>query len=119
MAKVEFIRHKDKDILFIDFSHSDSEQILSVIDEAKKIIAGQPRNSLLTLTDVTGAKYNNDVRDALKAFVNHNSPYVKARAVTGVSGLMMVLYNAVKQFTGTNIPIFPSLDEARDWLVEQ
>ena len=119
MAKVEFIRHKDKDILLIDFSNSDSDQILLVIEEAKKIIASQPRNSLLTLTDVTGAQYNNDVRDAMKAYVAHNTPYVKARAVVGVSGLVMVLYNAVKQFTGSNIPLFPNLEAAKDWLAEQ
>jgi hypothetical protein len=119
MAKVEFIRHKDKEILFLDFSNGNPEDNLPVLEETKKIIAVQPYNSLLTLVDVTSAKFNNESRDKLKAFALHNKPYVKASAVVGVAGLAKVLYTVVMQFSGRNIPIFNTLEEAKDWLVEQ
>ena len=118
MAKVEFIRYKDKQILFFDFSGT-PEEILPVIKEARMIIATQPPNSLLTLSDVTESKFNNDVREALKAFTLHNKPYVKAGAVVGVTGLKKVLYTVVMQFSGRNMPVFDTLDEAKDWLVVQ
>jgi hypothetical protein len=118
MAKVEFIRYKEKGILLIDFSGT-PDDILPVIQEAKKRIAVQPLNSVLTLTDVTGSQFNNAVRDGLEALTLHNKPYVKAGAVVGVTGLRKVLYTVVMKFSGRNLPVFDTQDEAKEWLVAQ
>ncbi|MDD4907894.1 MAG: hypothetical protein PHJ00_02415 [Candidatus Omnitrophica bacterium] len=118
MAKVEFVHYKEKEILLIDFSGT-PDDILPTIEAAKEVISKQPPNSLLTLTDVTDSKFNNDVREHLKTFVVHNKPHVKAAAVVGVTGLKKVLYTVVVQFSGRNLPAFDTLDEAKEWLVKQ
>jgi hypothetical protein len=119
MPKVEFITHKGKEILFLDFSYGRPDNIMPFIEEAKKIIAGQPQSSLLTLTDVTEGQFNNKISDVFKKFALHNKPYVKAAAVVGVVGLRKVLYEMVIKFSGRQMSVFDTLEEAKDWLVEQ
>jgi hypothetical protein len=118
MAKVGFITYLDKQILLLDFSGT-PEEILPAIKEARMMVATQPHNSVLTLTDVSDSQFNNDVRESLKALTLHNKPYVKAAAVVGVTGLKKVLLSVVMKFSGRNLVTFNSLDEAKNWLVVQ
>ena len=119
MPKVEFIRHKCKRILLIDLSNSDYAEQLSVIEEARIIISKQPEHSLLSLVDVTNSKFNIQIAGALKNLALQDKPYIKHAAVTGVTGLRKVIYNAVMQFSGRKIPMFDTLEHAKDWLAEQ
>lgn len=117
--RVGFIRHQDRDILFINFSNSTLEEFSQVIDSAKTIIATQPLKSLLTLSDFTEAHYNKEVVAKLKEYVDHNKPYVKAAAVLGITGLKRVVYNTICQLTGRNIIAFENRTRALDWLITQ
>ncbi|MEW6586442.1 MAG: hypothetical protein AB1442_12630 [Nitrospirota bacterium] len=119
MERVRFIYHRNRQILFLDFSNCSASEVIRIIEEARKVISLQPRQSLLTLTNVTGTKYNLDVTQAMKEFTNENKPFVKAGAVTGIDGLKKIIYEAVMRFSGRNIPVFPDVEKAKDWLVKQ
>ncbi len=80
MERVRFINHDGKDILFLNFSYCKAEEVVKTIHRAKQIISSRPENSLLTLTDVTDARFNDEVGQSMKEFTAHNKPYVKARA---------------------------------------
>jgi hypothetical protein len=119
MERVQFIEHKGKSILHLDFSGCTAAEVLTVIEQSKAVIATQHHGSLLTLTDVTNASFNNQVSESMKKFVQHNKPYVAAAAVVGVTGLKQIILNAVMRFSRRHLHAFDSMDRAKDWLAGQ
>lgn len=118
--RIRWVEHKGKRILLHDFSHiTNPFDVLPAVEASRAIVAVQPKGSLLTLTDVTGSRFNKEIVDALKGLANHNKPFVKAGAVVGLSGLQRVVYVAITQFTGRRLPTFDTAEQAMDWLVEQ
>jgi hypothetical protein len=116
--KIRLITHEGKNILHLDFSNCKAEEILDTIIRAKKVIASYPEKSLLTLTDVTDARFNDAVTQEMKAFTAHNRPYVRAGAVVGVTGLKRIIFQAVVAFSGRKLSAFDNVDQAMQWLVE-
>lgn len=119
MKRVNYIFHNGRQILFLDFSACNVEDFPILIKEAEKLIRVEPPNSVLTLTDVTGARYNLEITQALKEFVNGNKPFVKAGAVVGLDALKKVIYNGVMHFSGRHLLAFDDIEKAKNWLVEQ
>jgi hypothetical protein len=117
--RVRFIRHGSAQILFIDWSNAPSEEILTSIAEAKRIIAGSPQNSVLTLTHVANARVDRRVTEILKDYVAHNKPYVRAGAVVGLNDLKMIFFNFVNRATGRSLRGFNTIAEAQEWLAAQ
>lgn len=116
--RVRFINHEGRDILFLDFSRCKADEVVKTIHHAKKIISSRPENSLLTLTDVTDARFNDEVGQNMKEFTAHNKPYVKASAVVGITGLKKIIFSAVVRFSQRNITAFDDIEEAKSWLVK-
>jgi hypothetical protein len=119
MERAYFAEHKGKKFLYIDLSKGTVEEGLAVIAKAKGIIRSQPEKSVLVFTDVTDARFNPEVTDALKEYVAGNKPYVVASAVIGVTGLKQILVNAIMKFSGRKLVMFNTKEQSLDWLVEQ
>lgn len=116
--RVKFIKHREKEILLLDFSNSGTDEVLKIIEDAKRVISTMPENSLLTLTDVTNARFNEEVGDGMKQFSAHNKPYVKAAAVVGITGLKKIIFGAVMAFSRRNLESFDDMEQAKRWLVD-
>jgi hypothetical protein len=116
MERVQFIQHKGKKILHLNFADCKADEVLAVIEQAKATIKTQVPQSVFTLTDVTNTAFNSTVSDAMKDFVMHNKPYVVASAVVGVTGLKQIIFNAVMRFSGRKLTAFDNVVEAKDWL---
>lgn len=120
MDRTRFIEHQGKRILLLDYSGlRNPEDALREIERSKKLVALQPRGSLLVMTDVTGAHYDTRVVQGMKELASHNAPYVKASAVVGVSGLQKVVYSAVILFSKRKIQLSDTREKAMEWLVGQ
>jgi hypothetical protein len=119
MERVSFVSHRSKQVLVLDFSHISVADLLRLLPDAAALIRAQPAHSLLILTDVTDAAFDVQVTQALKDFTVGNKSYVKASAVVGVTGLKKIVYDAVMKFSGRTMPIFETIDKAKDWLVTQ
>jgi hypothetical protein len=117
--RVSFIRHRDAEILFIDWAGATPEEMLAAIDQAKQLIGSRPYRSVLTLTHVEGARVDRKVTQTLKDYVAHNKPYVRAGAVVGLNDLKSVIFNFVNRATGRSLRAVSSLAEAKDWLASQ
>ena len=117
--RVHFIQHKGKQILRLDFTNAKADEVVRIANTAKTMIAKQPVRSLRTLTDVTQMSFNTAATEALKDLAKHNTPYVNAAAVVGITGLKQIIYNAVVRFSGRNLVAFDSSDQAKEWLVQQ
>jgi hypothetical protein len=117
MQRTYFIEHRGVPILLLDFSHVMNDQAaLDTIAEAKHVVAGQPRSSLLTLTNVEGSHFDSKVVGALRDLVEHNRPFVRAAAVVGLSGLMRVVFSTLVHLTGRSIRAFDRMEDAKEYL---
>jgi hypothetical protein len=119
MERVQFVQHKGKKILHLNFADCSAEEVLKTIELSKAAIRTQSPGSVYTLTDVTNTAFNGKVSEAMKESVVHNKPYVVAAAVVGVTGLKQVIYNTVMKFSGRKFTAFDTLAEAKDWLASQ
>ena len=120
MERVRFITHKGATILKVDLSHSPTvEENVRVLDKAKAIIGAQAPGSVLLLTDVTKAHFNARGVAEIKEFSRFNTPYLKASAVLGVSGIYKVVYEAVIKLVGRPIVCFDTEEQALDWLAQR
>jgi hypothetical protein len=120
MERVRFIKHKGRDIICIDISNSKSEEEnIEVLQKAREFIDVQAPKSALLLTDVTNAHYGPRGAEAMKAYSKANTPFVKASAVVGVTGIKRVIYQAIVKMTGRHIATFDTVEQALDWLAVQ
>lgn len=119
VKRLRVIDYKGKEIIYIDFTDCNVNEVFEIIEMAKKIIRIQPLNSVLTLTNVSGTKYNREVIQAMKEFANDNKPFVKAGAVVGIDGLKRIVYDAITRFSERDLPSFDDNEKAKDWLIRQ
>ncbi len=119
MGGARFIEHGGKRILFIDFGGVEFEDLVGIIRESKKLISHEPHGSVLTLTNVAGARVNPMTSKVLKEFTTFNKPYVKAGAVIGATGLLKLEFDIVMKFSGRALARFDQAEEAKAWLVAQ
>jgi hypothetical protein len=120
MDKVEVQVLKGRKIVTIYFSNLKEEsEIIAVMKEAAPIIRNSPPNSLYTIADIKGMHFNNKIREIFSDFAKKNKPYVKATAISGASGPQGFMINVINRITDRNMKSFPTIDEAKEWLVSQ
>lgn len=118
MERVRFIEYKSTALLSIDFSGlGPGDLMLEAIAAAREFVASQPEHSLLTLTDVTGADFDEKTAMALWDLLRHNRRFVRAGAVVGLRGKQQLdLYRLLMHQTRRRLAAFETTDEAKDWL---
>jgi hypothetical protein len=121
MDRLRVIEHRGKQVVLLDFTNAtDTEQTVREIAEAKAWFAQQAPNQMLrTVSDVTGARYNAAVLDALKELAAHNKPFVGAAAGVVKTALHRVAMNVAALFSGRKFQAFSDRDAALDWVVSQ
>ena len=118
--RVRWIEHKGKKILFHDLSNIMEPKVaLDVFARSKEIIGKCEPRSVLTVTTVANSRFNPEIIAGLKDLATHNKVFVRHAAITGVTGLLRVIFVTVTQLTGRNMTAFDTLDEAKDWLAAQ
>lgn len=120
MKKLELIKHEGKIIVYLDFSNMrDKAEIIQLENDGADYIRSQAPKSVLTLTNMNGMFFNNDIKKFFEEVVKGNAPYVKVGAVIGMNGLISIMYNTFIKMTGRNIRSFKSKEEALEFLVNQ
>lgn len=118
--RVRWIEHQGKKILFHDLSNiMDPKVAMEAFARSKEVIGKCEPRSVLTLTTVANSRFNPEVIAGLKDVATHNKPYVRYGAITGVTGLLRVIFVTVTQLTGRSMTPFDTIEEAKDWLVAQ
>jgi hypothetical protein len=120
MDRVQIINYLGKRIVYLDFSNLQTKIEIEIIArEAKTFIHNQPPLSVLSLTNIEGMHFNNEIRDIFTDLAKGNKPYVKTGAIVGVTGLKQILFNAVMVLSGRDLKSFSTLDQAKNWLAKQ
>lgn len=118
MTRVSFRTIGQWPVLCLDFtSVSDPAEAIRIVESAKLPLGRHAPGSILSLTDVTGSRFNADVLRAIRALLEHNRPYVHAGAVVGLSALQRAAYGTLMQISGRrNLAAFATVPEAEAWL---
>jgi len=120
MPRTQQIKKNGTDIFHMDFSFlKDKQEIRSVILEGAKFIRSKPAGSVLTLTNIEGMHFNNEVKELFKDFLSGNKAYVKAGAIVGLNGLQQILYNGLMKVSGRDIKSFTNIESAAEWLINR
>ena len=118
MDRVRFLTHKGKQVLLLDYHDlADEAEMLKMVEERKCIVFDQPKSSLLTVADVTGATFKQSVLTKIKEANVYDIPYVRRSALVGVDEKQQTAVQAVEAFSHRQHQIFATLDEALDWIV--
>jgi hypothetical protein len=115
--RVRFITHKGRKILFIDLRACSAEEIRAMLPDIQSAITSEPRESVLSLSDWTGAQVTREVAEQIKRTMVFDRPHVKRTALVGFEKLPKIFLDALKTFSRREFTTFSSLDEAKDWLV--
>jgi hypothetical protein len=122
MAGVYEITHRDKSILCLDVAGlklKDKQEFKKLIECAEEQIRMHSPKSLLLMTDVTDTGFDTEVAAIMGEYAMHNSPYVKASALVGVSGVQKVVLAAIKVLTQRDFYSANTKEEAQEWLAQQ
>ena len=118
MEEVVCIEHKGCKILRVAFEGVlTKEQIASIIEEAKTVIAAQPLDSVRLLTILGETRFDPEIASLFRVYIIHNKPYVKASAVLGVTGLRKTALNSLRYISHRNIMACETEEEAKEYLV--
>jgi len=117
MRKPEFINYNGKTFFFMNFSDlREVDAVKALVQESANYIRSQPEKSVLTLSNITGMHFNNEIKNVFSDFLKGNKPYIKASAVVGLGGLQRIVYNGIMKLTGREIRSFENIMVAQDWL---
>jgi len=122
MAGFYELTHKGKTILCLDIADlriNDKPELNRLVEEAKKNIRQQPPKSVLIITNVKETKFDTEIANTIKEYARHNTPYIKASSLVGVSGWAKIILTAVKTITGRDFHLAETVDEAKEWLISQ
>jgi hypothetical protein len=120
MDRVRFITHQSKQILLVDLTDCNAEEvIIELLTQVQRIVTTQPRNSVLTLCDLTGTQFSRAAVTRMKEVAVFDRPYVKRAAMVGAESLPKVFYDALKTFSRREFLRFKTREEAMDWLVRE
>jgi hypothetical protein len=119
MDRVRFITHQGKRVLLVDLTNCSANDVMKVMAEVQRIVTAQPRESTLTLGDLTGAQFSREAITRMKEVAVFDRPYVKRSAIVGAEGLPKVFYEALRIFSRREFPRFKTREEALDWLVKE
>lgn len=116
--RVQFVEHRGKSILVIDFTGADPPLLKAIAAECFHVVSSHKPKSLRTLSDIAGAEYSGDVLSILTELVTKDKPYVFRGAVTGVTGLRFFALKAIVNVSNRPVKLFETRLQALDWLVK-
>jgi hypothetical protein len=115
---IEWIDHKGKKILYINYAGLSREEELAQIEKATQMLVETNIRDNLTLSDLRGALVDQDFMESSKDHGQISRNYTKKAAVLGVEGVRKILLKAVNTFSGNPREPFSTKEEAMDWLAK-
>jgi hypothetical protein len=119
MDRVRFVIHQGKQILLTDLTNCAAEEVIELLTEVQRMVTAQPRKSVLTLGDFTGAEFSRAAVTRMKEVAVFDRPYVKRAAFVGAESLPEVFYGGLKTFSQREFRKFKTREEAMDWLIRE
>ena len=121
MERIEEFSLDGKDFVYLDLSGMSTNNEFSKIAEALKASAAKyPENSLYTITNIEGIRFDSEMKFYLVDCMSHNKPYVKYGVMVGFDGIKKSMISSVCDMIGrSNMHFTFTKEKAIEWLLEQ
>jgi hypothetical protein len=114
---IQFINHRQKQILLIDLSNCSAAEVTKIFRAVPEFVTVRPRDSILILSDFTGAAFDPEAVRVMKEAAVFDKPYVKRSAWLGTENFPKA-FAEVSSFSRREFPVFETRKEALAWLAE-
>jgi hypothetical protein len=122
MSRISVISHEGKNIIYIDFSNmktSQKEEVYKLFNDANALISKNLPKSARIVTNLTNLGFDKEMSNGFKIYASNNTPYVKASALVGVTGLQKVILTIVKTFTKREFYLANNIEDAKNWVSKE
>jgi hypothetical protein len=122
MAGVYEVPYQGKSIVCLDVAGlklADKDEFKRLVNQAKELISQHPPKSVLLMSLFANTGFDTETAAVMGDYADHNTPYVKASALVGISGVQKVVLAAIRALTGREFYIADTVEEAQEWLVKQ
>ena len=116
--RIHFIEHQGQQILLLDFSHANANEMQLLLEYVRITVAKHARDSIVTLADLTGATVDHAVAMKIKEVMTLDRPFVKKTAWVGAESIPHAFMENFRSFSQREIVTFKTREEAMDWLVK-
>ncbi len=117
VERIQFVTHQGKRVLLVDFTGCTSEEVGTISDQVPAIVTKEPSGSVLVVADFSGAEFDREAMEHIKIATAFDRAYVKRAAWVLTENLPKTLYDSVRSFSAREFPVFPTLQQALDYLV--
>ena len=83
MANLQWLTHKGKKVLLLDFRRHSGTMVEQLAREVQQVITAQPRGSVRVLADFTGARFTEEAGKQIAKVAVADRPYVARTAWWG------------------------------------
>jgi hypothetical protein len=118
LSRIRFIQHNKKQILLVDLSNCSADEVEEIVRAVPAVVTAQPRDSVLILSDFSGASFNKESILAMKESAVFDKPHIKKSAWVGAESLPEVFQENIKNFSRREFPRFKDRQEALEFLAE-
>jgi hypothetical protein len=119
MAGPSFLDHDGKRILRLDYTGLTPPEVIAYMQDAKRLIAAEPRRSVRLLS-IVAIHITEDVVRALQEFAAHNVPFVLASAIVGATSFQRAAILLTIASRGRlNLEVFDDEESAKEWLASR
>ncbi len=120
MIYSRFIVYEGVEILYTDLSNTTPEKGLEALRQCRENCKNRPPRSVLSLINVTNARYNSDLIAYAKEMSRDNKLHILASSVCGFNDLTKLMLNSIFLFAGRrDIKLFNTPEESLKWLLQQ
>jgi len=117
-SRIRFISQNKKQILLVDLSNCSATEVEEIVRAVPAVVTDQPRDSVLVLSDFTGASFNKEAVLAMKESAVFDKPHVKKSAWVGAESLPEEFQKSIKRFSQREFLRFNNQQEALEWLTK-
>ena len=118
MERIRFITHSGHRVLFIDMTGCTPVEVAGLSTEIPEHVMKEPPGSVLILADLSGAEFSKEALARMKLAVAKDKPFLKRSAWIISNNLPREYHQALRSFSGRDLHLFSSREEALGFLVE-
>jgi len=121
MENIEEFTANGKNIIYIDFSNTVTDNDFNVIiEQVKQVMPKYAEKSVCTITNMENVRFDSYIKDIFLKYVEFNKPYVKYGVAIGMDGIKKKMIEGILKLGGrSNFHFCFTKEEAVKWLCQQ
>jgi len=117
LERIRFVTHQGQRVLLIDMTGCSAAEVAALSDRVPSFVTREPLGSVLAVGDFTGAEFSRESVERIKVAAALDQPYIKRAAWVLTRNMPKALYDSILSFSARQIPIFPTREQALEYLV--